>query len=190
MEHGAYCFSPCRSSLYIAGGLTKFDRGSVEAAPDSLPSSSFSSNKAEWSQALTRTRSEVTELKPQFYRGNIETGSQTDLASESPQKLLYYGAAKSFNTEEEDEEEGEEEEDDEEELSEIYQPLRQAVESRPSHARSLEVPEVEDIQDIRDMEGLREHFQSKHGQTFHQSRQGGHSVTHAEYQGDDSQLTA
>ena len=181
MEHGAYCFSPCRSSLYIAGGLTKFDRGSVEAAPDSLPSSSFSSNKAEWSQALTRTRSEVTELKPQFYRGNIETGSQTDLASESPQKLLYYGAAKSFNTEEEEEEE------EEEQLSEIYQPLRQAVESRPSHARSLEVSEVEDIQD---MEGLREHFQSKHGQTFHQSRQGGHSVTHAKYQGDDSQLTA
>ena len=184
MKHGAYCFSSCRSSLYIAGGLTKFDRGSVEAAPDSLPSSSFSSNKAEWSQALTRTRSEVTELKPQFYRGNIETGSQTDLPSESPQKLLYYGAAKSFNTEEEEAEE---------ELSEIYQPLRQAVESRPSHARSLEVSEVEDIQDIQDiqdMEGLREHFQSQHGQTFHQSRQGGHSVTHAKYQGDDSQLTA
>ena len=94
---------------------------------------------------------------------------------------------------EEEQEEEEVEEEEEEELSEIYQPLRQAVESRPSHARSLEVSEVEDIQDIQDiqdMEGLREHFQSRHGQTFHQSRQGGHSVTHAKYQGDDSQLTA
>ena len=147
--------------------MTKFDRGSVEAAPDSLPVSSFSSFSS--SQALTRISEEVEEVKPQFYRGNIEIGSETDLAGETPQKLLYYGAAKTFNKEEE-----------EEEVVETYQPLRQAVEFRPSYGRSLELPE------IRDMEDLREHFQSQHGQTFHQSRQGGHSRPYAKYQGNES----
>ena len=158
-----------RESLYIGSGtVTKFDRGSVEAAPDSLPASSFSSFSS--SQALTRISAELEEAKPQFYRGNIEIGSETDLAGETPQKLLYYGAAKTFNKEEEEEEE----------VGETYQPLRQAVESRPSYGRSLELPE------IRDMEDLREHFQSQHGQTFHQSRQGGHSRTYAKYQGTQS----
>ena len=126
----------------------------MEAAPDSLPQASFSLGSARPGVSRAGGQEEVEEVRPQFYRGNIETGGQ--------RSLLYYGAAKTFNSPEE------------EILStgEVYQPLRQAVEARP---------EVEDGE-IQDMEDLRDHFQSQHGQTFHQARQAGHSRTHGKYQ--------
>ena len=109
-------------------------------------------------------REEVREeVRPHFYRGNIETNG----ASQTGERLQYYGAAKTFNNQ-----------PGEEEIlatGEVYQPLRQAVESRPE----VEAGEVGEIQDMQD---LREHFQAQHGQTFHQARQAGHSRTHGRYQ--------
>ena len=119
---------PHRPGLYIGDGESspsKFDRGSVEAVPDSSPG---------------QGRSGETE------------------------GLEYYGAATPFNQREE-----------ESPLTgEVYQPLRQAVEARPQLGGERE--EREDMQDLRD------HFQSQHGQTFHQSRQSGHSSTFGRYQ--------
>ena len=163
---------PRRPALYIGDGEkspSKFDRGSVEAAPDSLPQSTFS--RAPGSPGLSRSgpREEET-VRPQFYRGNIETSgaSQTDL--EPPvQRLQYYGAAKALNNNNNNN-------DQQEILStgEIYQPLRQAVEARPELEAGGE--EIQDMQDLRD------HFQTQHGQTFHQARQAGHSSTFQRYQ--------
>ena len=142
----------------------------MEAAPDSLPQSSFSrAVPGRSGQSRSGPREEEEELRPQFYRGNIETSgaSQTDL--EPPvQRLQYYGAAKALNNNNNQQQE--------EILStgEIYQPLRQAVEARPELEAGGE--EIQDMQDLRD------HFQAQHGQTFHQARQAGHSRTYSRYQ--------
>ena len=63
----------------------KFNRGSVEAAPDSLPEVSFTKKHFEvdysdeeepqFSAALTRSSFESPSF-PKFYRGNIEGGSE------------------------------------------------------------------------------------------------------------------
>ena len=132
----------------------------MEAAPDSLPQSSFSRDSASPGQSRSGPREEFKEeveeeVRPQFYRGNIETTGE---------RLQYYGAAKTFNNQQ-----------GEEEIlatGEVYQPLRQAVEARPE----VEVGEIQDMQD------LREHFMAQHGQTFHQARQTGHSRTYGRYQ--------
>ena len=121
---------PHRPGLYIGdseSGPSKFDRGSVEAVPDSSPG---------------QGRSGETE------------------------GLEYYGAAKAFNQREEESPI----------TGEVFQPLRQAVEARPQLGGERE--EREDMQDLRD------HFQSQHGQTFHQARQAGHSRTYSRYQAD------
>ena len=86
-------------------------------------------------------------------------------------RLQYYGAAKAFNNNHQEQKQGEEEILS---IGEISQPLRQAVEARPELEAGGD--EMQDMQDLRD------HFQSQHGQTFHQARQGGHSRTFEKYQ--------
>ena len=133
----------------------------MEAAPDSLAQSSFSRGEARPGLSRSGPREEV---RPKFYRGNIETTGD----SQTGERLLYYGAAKTFNKQQQ------QQPGEEEILStgEVYHPLRQAVEARPE----LEVGDIQDMQDLRD------HFQAQHGQTFHQSRQTGHSRTYSRYQ--------
>ena len=180
---------------------SEFHRGSVESAPDALPTAVFSkatfSTDGEFSQSLTRERSGGEDPLPPFYRGNIETGVVSDDGEDSPIVLAYnnkagdgdwkyYGAALSFNeklTLEEivDQETTQDLLDHPKPTGEVYHPTRQSVEARPytgdsrGHGRSLE---IEDIEDLRD------HFRSEHGQDFRQSRPNGHSLTYDKYQGD------
>ena len=206
-----YCFLHSKTQYVIEDNDgTDFHRGSVEAAPDALPKAFFSkakfSDDADFSQSLTRERSGGEDPLPQFYRGNIETGADTNY-DDSPLIIAYnkdagndngdwkyYGAALSFNEKLQlhpldkfdDQESVEDLLDRPKPTGEVYHPTRQSVEARPhtgdsrGHGRSLE---------IEDMEDLRAHFRSEHGQDFRQSRPNGHSLTYDTYQGDLNRIT-
>ena len=160
-----------------------FSRGAVEAAPDSLPTITFT-------PARPRPR---TATRPPFYRGNIEGGPARAPPTfqwyggaagraEQPGGLRYYGAAaREYGR-----------------LAapagptgQVGHPLRAAVEARPHlpNYRPVEVVRTAQLRSraVKDMTHLRKLYLSEYGSNFSQSRPLGHSRKQLE--GDEARIS-
>ena len=192
-------------SLYIRTQEEKFSRSSVEAAPDSLPTASFTLPGQRTSLPLTRSSLGVSP----FYRGNIESGSlhyqgpspysRQNLQSE---QLQYYGAAKIQDTvvSAVPHSRAPEFSPKSEEVQgyyygaakqmygsrfaplptgQVYNPVRESVEARPDLGDQplIEQARFLDINfdEKKDMSDLKEYYLLEHNKKFRQARPHGHS---------------